>query len=273
VTIITLGDLDSSSHFINASYGFTDWFKITGYGYWLEFDRLPARSSETFGLRATGKTLITENWSFAYEAEAATQSDRGNNTASYDEEYYHIAPSVSGHGFTFGAGYEVLGGDGANAFQTPLATLHKFNGWADKFLDTPAAGLEDAYVSASYKVTGLNKAVDGTTFTAVYHDFNGDESGDFGSEFDASVGKSFELPKELPFEKFNILVKYADYNAEDAPFTDTQKFWLHPAGRGKFLAEGQLGYEFVRIFGNLVIWLGIKTEKIPVIFPASRESC
>lgn len=222
----TLGDLDSSSHFINASYGFTEWFKITGYGYWLEFDRLPARSSETYGLRATGKTLITENWSFAYEAEAATQSDRGNNMASYDEEYYHIAPSVSGHGFTFGAGYEVLGGDGANAFQTPLATLHKFNGWADKFLDTPAAGLEDAYVSASYKVTGLNKAVDGTTLTAVYHDFNGDENGDFGSEFDASVGKSFELPKELPFEKFNILVKYADYNAEDAPFTDTQKFWL-----------------------------------------------
>lgn len=222
----TLGDLDSTSHFANASYAFTDWLKVTGYGYLFEFDRLAARSSQTFGLRGTGKTQINENWSFAYEAEVATQSDRGNNTASYDEEYYHIAPSVSGYGFTFGAGYEVLGGDGANAFQTPLATLHKFNGWADKFLDTPAAGLEDAYVSASYKVTGLNKAVDGTTFTAVYHDFNGDESGDFGSEFDASVGKSFELPTELPFEKFNILVKYADYNADDTPYTDTQKFWL-----------------------------------------------
>jgi hypothetical protein len=39
------------------------------------------------------------------------------------------------------------------------------------------------------------------------------------------------------------------------------------------LAESQLRYEFIGIFGNLVIWLAIKTEKIPVIFPASRESC
>ena len=31
------------------------------------------------------------------------------------------------------------------ALQTPLATLHKFNGWADLFLTTPNAGLEDAY--------------------------------------------------------------------------------------------------------------------------------
>lgn len=221
-----LGDLDSSSHFVNASYGVAEWLKVTAYGYWLEFDRLAARSSETYGLRATGKVPITESGFFAYEAEAATQSDRGNNTARYDEEYYHISPSIFGYGFTLGAGYEVLGGNGTSAFQTPLATLHKFNGWADKFLDTPAVGLEDAYISASYKISGIHKAADGTTFTAVYHDFDGDVSGDFGCEFNASVGKSFELPKEMPFEKFNVLVKYADYNAEDAPYTDTQKFWF-----------------------------------------------
>ena len=221
-----LGDLDSTSHFLNASYAFTDWIKVTGYGYFLEFDRLASRSSKTYGVRATGKAEINQNVSFAYEAEIATQSDHGNNTANYDEEYYHISPSISGYGFTFGAGYEVLGGDGTNAFQTPLATLHKFNGWADKFLDSPAKGLEDAYVSASYKVTGLNKIVDGTTLTAVYHNFDGNKSGDYGSELDASIGRSFELPKQLPFEKFNVVVKYADYKAEDTPYTDTQKFWV-----------------------------------------------
>lgn len=221
-----LGDLDSTSHILNASYGVADWLKATGYGYWLEFDRLPARSSQTYGLRLTGKQAIDENWAFSYEAEAARQSDRGNNTLNYDDSYYHIAPSVSGHGLTLTAGYEVLGGDGSHAFQTPLATLHKFNGWADKFLDTPVAGLEDVYISASYKVSGVHKSVDGTTLNAAYHDFEGEESGDFGSEFDASITRSFELPKPLPMEKLNLMVKYADYNAEDTPYTDTQKIWF-----------------------------------------------
>jgi hypothetical protein len=35
-------------------------------------------------------------------------------------------------------GYELLGSDnGEYGFATPLATLHKFNGWADQFLGTP----------------------------------------------------------------------------------------------------------------------------------------
>ena len=50
-------------------------------------------------------------------------------------------------------GYEVLGADNGVAltsFQTPLATLHKFQGWADKFLVTPPNGLRDAYGSIGY---------------------------------------------------------------------------------------------------------------------------
>lgn len=221
-----LGDLDSDSHIINASYQFSDALKLGGYGYWLDFDRLPARSSRTVGVRASGKTPLSPDWTFSYEAEFARQSDYRNNASGYDESYYHIAPSVSAYGWTLGAGYEVLGGDGTDAFQTPLATLHKFNGWADKFLDTPAAGLEDAYVSASYKIKDMHKVVDGTTMTAVYHDFSGDKRGDFGSEIDLSIGKSFDLPEGQPFKKINLLAKYADYNADDKPYTDTQKAWL-----------------------------------------------
>lgn len=221
-----LGDLDSNSHFVNLSYRFTDWIKVTGYGYQLKFDRLPARSSQIFGVRAVGKTSLTENWVFSYEAEAAHQSDYGNNTSSYDEQYYHFSPSVSGYGWTFTAGYEVLGGNGTNAFQTPLATLHKFNGWADKFLDTPAVGLEDAYIGVSYKLSGINTALDGTAFTAIYHDFSGNERGNFGSEIDLSIGRSFDLSDSFPLKKVNLLAKYADYHAKDMPYTDTQKAWL-----------------------------------------------
>ena len=136
-----LGDLDTETHALHAAYKIADWLTLTGYGYWLDIDLAPALSSKTFGVRLTGDVPLNDNWNFFYEAEAATQDDHGNNTASYNEKYYHLAPGIKGHGWTFQLGYEELGGDGTNAFQTPLATLHKFNGWADKFLSTPANGL------------------------------------------------------------------------------------------------------------------------------------
>ncbi|MCB0523825.1 MAG: alginate export family protein [Rhodospirillales bacterium] len=220
-------DLNSVSHIVHGTYKFADFLNLTGYGYWLDFDNGASLSNRTYGARLTGEAPLGKDWSFFYEAEAATQSDYGHNTASYDEPYYLIAPGIKGHGFTFQLGYEELSGDGTNAFQTPLATLHKFNGWADKFLTTPAAGLEDAYISAAYKVSGLNNILDGVTLNAVYHDFDGDESGDFGSEIDLSAGKSFTLPESgQPFKNIDLLVKYADYDGEDLPFTDTQKFWF-----------------------------------------------
>lgn len=223
-----LGDLDSQIHITHASYKFADWLKLTGYGYWFDFDRLAVRSSRTFGARATGALPLNDQWNVSYEAEAATQDDYGNNTANYDENYYHIAPSVSGHGFTFTAGYEVLEGNGTNAFQTPLATLHKFNGWADAFLNTPNAGLEDAYVSASYKIAGTDSPLDGTKFTAVYHNFDSNDGGggDFGDELDLSIGKSFALPDAgQPFKAVNFLLKYADYDGNNG-VADREKIWF-----------------------------------------------
>ena len=36
-------------------------------------------------------------------------------------------------------------------FTTPLATLHKFQGFADKFLTTPANGIRDTYIELATK--------------------------------------------------------------------------------------------------------------------------
>lgn len=226
-----LGDLDSQVHLANVSYKFADWFNLTGYGYLLEFDELATRSSETYGVRATGWAPISDNWKFIYEAEAATQSDYENNTADYDEEYYHIAPGIKGHGLTLKAGYEVLGGNGTNAFQTPLATGHKFNGWADVFLNTPDAGLEDTYLFASYKVSGTDSFFDNTKLMAIYHDFDTDSSvvGDLGDELDLLIGRDFTLPDAgQPFDKINVTLKYADYDGETVGGVDAdrEKFWL-----------------------------------------------
>ena len=119
-------------------------------------------------------------------------------------------------GVTATLGYEVLGSDaGRYGFSTPLATLHKFNGWADRFLTTPDEGLVDFSITLTGKLWKGN-------WTVAYHDFEADESSatvdDLGDELDISYDMAFN-------EHFTAGVKYADYSAGDIN-VDTEKFWL-----------------------------------------------
>ena len=46
----------------------------------------------------------------------------------------HLNAGVAQDRYALSVGYEVLGSDNGVGFYTPLATLAKFNGWADAFL-------------------------------------------------------------------------------------------------------------------------------------------
>ncbi len=84
-------------------------------------------------------------------------------------------------------------------FQTPLATLHAFNGWADRFLVTPTGGLVDTNIKLSGKVAGLGLAL-------AVHQFEAESGGKtFGNEIDASVSKIFT-------PHWSALVKVAQYD-------------------------------------------------------------
>ena len=218
-----LGDLETSTHVINASYAGWEYGKLTGYGYLIDLDdsAVFGLSSKTFGVRFSGAAPVADDVKLLYTAEYARQSDHGDNPTNYSADYYTLEGGAGYKGLTAKLGYEVLGSDngGTVAFQTPLATLHKFNGWADKFLTTPAAGLEDLYASVAYKISDVSEMLDGTQFTVVYHDFSADTGGtDYGSEWNASIGRDF-------MEHYSVLLKYADYNA-DSFATDTQKVWV-----------------------------------------------
>lgn len=221
-----LGDLDTETHIAHAAYKAADWLSVTGYGYWLDIDLAAALSSQTYGLRLSGSAPVHENWTAFYEAEVAEQDDHGNNPASYDATYYHISPGLKGKGWTLQAGFESLEGNGANAFQTPLATLHKFNGWADRFLSTPANGLEDMYGKVSYKFNDIHPWIDTTTATAVYHDFeaeNGDT--DYGDEWNLQLTRPINIDNQGWSEGASVTLKYADYDADNFS-TDTEKWWV-----------------------------------------------
>lgn len=219
----TAGEVNTTSNLINASYSGWKYGKFTGYGYLLDMDESAfySVSSKTFGARFSGAAPVADGLKLLYTAEYARQSDYGKNPTNYSANYYTLEGGAEYKGLTGKVGYELLGSDnnGTVSFQTPLATLHAFNGWADKFLTTPAAGLEDIYASVGYKVSGLGNVVDGTQFAVVYHDFSADTgSASYGTEWDASIGRDF-------MEHYSVLLKFADYSA-DTFATDTQKIWV-----------------------------------------------
>jgi hypothetical protein len=205
-------------HLFNAKIAFSDGFSLTPYLYSLDYADAVGNSSLTFGARAVGSHPFGSG-KFTWLAELATQSDTGDNPTSYDADYLHLnAAYAAGNGMTLGLGYEILGSDSSDgvAFSTPLATLHAFNGWADQFLSTPGAGLEDFYATFKFKVAKWN-------LTAVYHNFSSDTgSFSYGDEIDLSGALKLS-------DRYGLLLKAAFFGADSSsPLTnvDTNQFWI-----------------------------------------------
>lgn len=190
--------------------------KLDAYAYLIDYDTRVAFSSQTYGLRASrGFKIGSVGMDLA--AGIAIQRALGANPVSYRAEYYALEATATAGSLTLRGGYEELGSDGGGAaFQTPLATLHAFNGWADLFLTTPTAGLRDSYAGLGWKPKV--KALPGFNIALTWHDFSSDVGGvNYGEEWDFSVG--------LKLGKVAMLAKYADYQAR-AFGADTSKLWL-----------------------------------------------
>ena len=214
VNRINGGNADMSSHLLNLAYSGWKPGSLVAYAYLLDYENSVSLSSNTYGLRFTGASPINEKAKVLYTVEYALQSDGGDNPADFDLNYSLLEVGGAISGVTAKIGYEILEGDGSVSVQTPLATLHAFNGWSDQFLSTPADGLEDLYLS-------VGGAVKGVKLLAVFHDFKGNDSGDdYGSEWGVVAVK--------PIGKLYTLgVKYASYSAGDlAGKVNTDKLWL-----------------------------------------------
>ena len=189
---------------------------LTVFDYYLDIDDVAAVSSNTLGAKLMGSKPLG-GISGTYALAFARQVEAGKNVANLDEDYYLIEGGLTFSKIGVALGYELLGGDGVTSFSTPLATLHAFQGWADKFLATPVAGIEDTYVKLSYPF-GKRGRFTNIAALAFFHDFSADAgSAHFGEELDMQV--------VARTERLVLTLKYADYRA-DALFTDTDKLWL-----------------------------------------------
>ncbi len=204
---------ETSSAVVNVGYKVSDEIKVTGYGYLL------GSHSDTYGLALTGKAS-----GINYRAEYAIQTDASLETRSAgkpknDSSYINLDVNTNLDGILVGLNYELLGDDtSGGAFQTPLATKHKFNGFADQFLGTPGAGLQDINLMVGYKAEGFGTA------KAIYHTFDSDTgSVNYGSELDLLY-----VNKISAFKGVTGLLKGAFYSGGDlagGKSNDVTKIW------------------------------------------------
>lgn len=196
--------------------------RLTAFHYSLDLETGPEGverqilSNQVTGTRLFGRQHWDDFgvvWDFAY----ARQSDHAGNPEEFDADYilaqFTVEPGRSG--FTLRA--ETLGSDNGQGFQTPLASLHRFQGFADQFLQTPDDGVQDISLLARHDLGQLGVFQNVRAFVR-HHWFESDVGDNpFGTEWNFSIsGQVGDV---------SVSVEYADYNA-DTFSTDTRVLFL-----------------------------------------------
>jgi len=216
------GDYEGDSGLLNVSYQ-TKVGKITAFNYLLDFENVagvPAAvrdSTNTYGLRFAGEKPAGKV-KLGYTVSYGQQSDFADNPLSFDLDYKFAELIATYKQFNLGYGVELMEGNGVKGFTTPLATLHKFNGWADKFLATPANGLEDKYLTGGFTLKGVG-VLDTLSVSAQYHDYKAERLDlDYGNELNVSLAAKYK--------RVNVMLKFADFEQGVlASARNTQKVW------------------------------------------------
>lgn len=211
------GDWEMDGHVISAAWQGWRAGKLTGYGYLFDIDDRQDLSSQTYGVRWDARAIDLHGISFKYSAEAAWQSDYGNHRGNYDAGYYLLQPSFSKGPLSLTIGYEVLGSGNNTGFSTPLATLHKFQGFTDNFNATPPGGIRDLMADLNYQRTDI-APFDMLRVWGGAHHFSAQQGGhDYGQEYYAAAA--------ILYRGVYSEIKAAGYEA-DGFGPDTEKLWM-----------------------------------------------
>ena len=212
--------LKNNSHVLDGVYIGIAGLRLESYAFLLDIgapgyasrpaQRLAAArlSSATIGGRADYNIPLAKDAGLTLSAEYAHQNGYADNPLSFDLNYWVLEAAVRAGPMRVLASLEVLGGNGTIGFSTPQATLHAVNGWADLFTTTPANGLRDYHVLASYDIPVGPLPLQHITTMVVYHDFRNDTAG-------APIGSEWDMQMEMAVDpSTSFFVKYADYHGE-----------------------------------------------------------
>lgn len=169
----------------------------------------------------TGARLDGKVWNLLYDVSVANQKRYKDATANGTLE---VKYSFFGLGYAFGKEHSLMAAQEKleGGFKTPYATLHAWNGWADRFLNTPVNGLVDRYLQYKKRWTAWG-------IEAAYHSYKAETNGaKYGTEVDLSA--DYKINSWL-----TVLAKAANYSADSETPTigtankDLKKFWLQTA--------------------------------------------
>ncbi len=197
-------DVTGEIHLLNLSYTGIKGLTLGAYGYFMDFDAPDGWDNDTFGVSAKG-TLggILLYGEFAWQNEAGAANDD-------DALYAHITATK-----TFGKQSVTLGMEHLGAgFQTPLATVHAFNGFADVLIgqriNGTLPGLTDVYVSHTTPIFW------GVKWTNTLHAYGDNEvSTALGWEYNSVLAKKFN-------DNFSAIIEIAHFESESALPTTTR---------------------------------------------------
>lgn len=205
------GQWQSDLHLVDLHYKIAASSQFKFYFYSLDFQAAPLMSNQTIGVdyQHIGEFGLVQWQLFTA---LATQQEVGAQPMDFRANYKNIELQLTRGVFQAAFGYETLGSNNGVGFMTPLATLHKYQGFADKFLVTPSGGINDGQIKLGYKRKNWDVGVQYHWLSSAVGEIN------YGNELDLNVAYSFD-------DQYSVLLKMANYDAEQLA-TDTTKVWL-----------------------------------------------
>ncbi len=233
---------DVDINILHATYQWNPLNAITAYGYFLDAQNLGQNrntglglnadhSHKDYGLRLDGELPIDKELSLLYTAEYADQSAYKDGDSRIQAHYARAGLGARLHQTSLRFDQETLSSnDGVYGFQTPLATLHPFQGWADVFTTTPRQGLIDRYLTFSQKVaqflitSELHYFESDTSFATT----NGRRGSLYGHEWDVGVtyNQSAQSSFKVELAKFYEGDIYGVSAGDPSRKRDVEKFWV-----------------------------------------------
>jgi hypothetical protein len=187
---------------------------IRAFHYMVEEELAPATSLTHTGARLDGEAwkVLLYDISVAKQKKYKDATDTGTKEVGYT--MFSLGWKINAD-HSLSVAQETLEG----GFRTPYATLHAWNGWADRFLATPVNGLKDQFISYKAKRGPWN-------YELKHHTYKAETNG-------AAYGRELDLVVEYKVNAWlKLMAKAADYKADAATPTigtgnkDLRKFWL-----------------------------------------------
>jgi len=215
-----VGSFNSNSHLFELIYGgLSPNLNLEGYAYLLDLHEAPTLSTATYGVRATGSFELGSQLKAQLNGAYAWQTDYARNPLPIELSYDLVEAGLQHDDVSVLVGREMLEGNGTIGFQTPLASPHLFQGWAEVFVTKPPDGLIDWYVKGSAGLPPLAR-IGKLTASLIYHDFAAEHvRTSLGSEWDASLESRLD-------EHISYGTAFAAY-AGGGGLPDKNVFWLY----------------------------------------------